>query len=69
MSKVEGLQYILEQQLCEALGLDPLMVKSIRLTFDVNAVAQADVVLYLDKEHLDKLFPILKQYELVPKKE
>ena len=69
MNKVEGLQYILEQQLCEALGLDAGEVRSIRLTFAANTVAQADIILFLDKEHLNKVIPILKQYELVPRKE
>lgn len=67
MAKVEGRQYLLEQQLCEALELDPKAVQSLTIRFAAGGVAQASVVLFPDKEHLDRLVRILKQYELVPK--
>lgn len=67
MAKVEAKQSLLEQQLCEALGLDPEMVQSITLRFAACNVAQADIILFPDKKHLDRLVPILKQYDLVPK--
>ncbi len=69
MAKVEGKQYILAQKICEAFGLDPGEVISLKLTFAAGGIAQVEVVLYPDKEHLDLVVPILKQYKLVPKKE
>lgn len=69
MAKVEGKQFLLEQQICEALGLDPEEVYSITLRFIAGAVAQAEVVLYSNKEHLELFVPIIKQYKLVPKED
>ena len=67
MAKVEGKQHILEQQICEVLGIDPAMVRSITLRFAAHEIAQATIVIFPDKDDLNRLLPIIKEYELVPK--
>ena len=67
MVAVEGGRYLLESQLCKALGLDAGDIHRLTLTFQGGEVAQAEVVLFPNKEVLNNLEPIIKQYKLVPK--
>lgn len=64
---VEGKKWLIEKQICEALGLDNVV--SLELRFAINEVATAKVTYFPDGAELEKAAPIIKEFKLIPKKE
>ena len=51
---------------CVALGLDPAVVRSVRINFDANEVVTADVEIYPDGPQVDGVLSVIRRYNLVP---
>jgi len=55
------------KQVADALGLE--RPTDIKIHIPLDDVVLVEVKYFPDKEHMDKLIPILAKYNLVPKKE
>ena len=55
----------LEEQVCKALGLDPMKIAHIELTFDSKGLPFASIKMYLDGPAGDKIVSELNNYTLV----
>jgi hypothetical protein len=53
------------RQVCEALGLDPEMVRDITISFPVDGLVRVDVVGYVRRDESAELMEALTQYALV----
>ncbi len=54
-------------EICGALGLDPLRVKSLTLDFQPDEVVISVVRLYVTEDQIDPISQVLRKYTLVPK--
>ena len=62
-------QFLLEERLCEALGLDSGEVTSLTLHFAAGEAPKVTAAFFINKARQELLVPILKDFKLVPKGE
>jgi hypothetical protein len=55
------------EEICDALGLDSDMVKSIDIHIAADAIVTATIESYLNRDDIQELVLVLKKYELVEK--
>jgi hypothetical protein len=55
--------YDVGKDICDALGLDPDMVRSVTIKFEVPSLVIAEVEQFIDKEQSEKLMKVLNAYK------